>query len=282
MLGMKRSLAAIATAILGAATAVVLSATTFASAATKTTTTKTTTTKTTTTTTTPTSTPPSTLGSTVELGLETTPITAPVCPPGVAPASCTIIMTRTTGLETIRDSVAYPTKVKESGYLVAWKVGLSRLSTSTTTAESDITFLNGKYGGVAEAQITVLKPVKSTRKHKVPRFSWEVAAEGPVQKLQPYLGSVVQFPLTTPIPVTKGETVALSVPTWAPVLTYDLPTKKFAYRQSRKFNCNNPGGLQNAQLTVNKTAVYACNYPGTRVEYSATEVTTPSVPKNHL
>ena len=67
--------------------------------------------------------------------------------------------------------------------------------------------------------------------------------------LQPYLGYVVQFPLATPIPVVPGEVVALTVPTWAPVLTYNLSTK-IAYRQSRTANCAHAGHYQNAQLTI--------------------------------
>jgi hypothetical protein len=100
--------------------------------------------------------------------------------------------------------------------------------------------------------------------------------------LQPYLGQVVQFPLTTPLPVKPGDVVALSVPTWAPVLTFNLPPKKFAYRQSRSANCKNPAATEQAQLTIGSTASYGCNYPGTRVEYTATEITDPAPTKNFV
>ncbi|MBV9338952.1 MAG: hypothetical protein JO243_23940, partial [Solirubrobacterales bacterium] len=49
----------------------------------------------------------------------------------------------------------------------------------------------------------------------------------------------------------------------------------FAYRQSRSRNCNNPPAASQAQLTVGQSARYACDYPGTRVEYSATEISNP-------
>jgi hypothetical protein len=93
--------------------------------------------------------------------------------------------------------------------------------------------------------------------------------------VQPYLGQVVQFPLTTSLPVTRGETIALTTPTWAPVLSIDLSTTHFAYRQSRSRNCNNPPSTSQAQTQVGQNARYVCDYPGTRVEYSATEITNP-------
>jgi hypothetical protein len=59
------------------------------------------------------------------------------------------------------------------------------------------------------------------------------------------------------------------------VLSIDLSTHNFAYRQSRTNNCTNPPSTSEAQVTVGASAKYTCDYPGTRVEYSATEVTTP-------
>jgi hypothetical protein len=93
--------------------------------------------------------------------------------------------------------------------------------------------------------------------------------------VQPYLGQVVQFPLAQSLPVQPGDAVALTTPTWAPVLSIQLSNKRFAYRQSRRANCNNPPSTTQAQLSLGLTTRYLCDYPGTRVEYSATEVTNP-------
>ena len=71
-----------------------------------------------------------------------------------------------------------------------------------------------------------------------------------------------------------GDAVALTTPTWAPVLAIQLPSAKFAYRQSRAKNCGVPPATSHAQA-VKQVASYKCNYPGTRVEYSATEITAP-------
>jgi hypothetical protein len=207
---------------------------------------------------------------TTELGISTTPLVAPACPAGVPPSQCTIILTRATALETIRDNVAYPSTVKHAGRIVAFTVGLSALSTNATTAQKDINFLNKTYGGSSEVQLTVLKPVGGKT-----RWTWQVVESSPLVPVLPYLGQVVQFPLTTSLPVVRGETIALTTPTWAPVLSIDLSTAHFAYRQSRSTSCNNPPASNAAQVTVGTSAKYSCDYPGTRVEYSATEITNP-------
>lgn len=206
----------------------------------------------------------------VELGATASPVAAPTCPKSVTPANCTIILTRMTALETIRDGVDYPTKVKQAGRIVAFTVGLSALSSNANTAKSDIHYLDQTYGGTTQLAITVLKPSGAAKLRK-----WTVVAQSPVYHVQPYLGEVVQMPLASTISVTPGETVALTTPTWAPVLSIDLSSTKFAYRQSRTNNCNNPPASSQAQTTVGKTTAYTCNYPGTRVEYSATEITNP-------
>jgi hypothetical protein len=215
----------------------------------------------------------------IELGATASPLVPPTCPPGVTPANCTIVLTGVTALATVRDGHAYPTTVTQPGYIVAFTLGLSGLSTDRAAARNDIHLLNSNYGGATRARITVLKPVGKARLR-----TWAVTAQSPIFRLQPYLGQVVQFPLPVALPVTRGETVALTVPTWAPVLSISLPTKKFAYRQSRLAStiCTSPSITDQTQSRIGKTAIYGCNYPGTRVEYSATEVTTPPIPKNYV
>jgi hypothetical protein len=181
------------------------------------------------------------------------------------------VLTRVTALETLRDGIAYPTKVTKSGRIVAFTVGLSKLSNSKSTQKTYIHFLDQTYGGTAQLAVTVLKPVG---KHS--DFRWQVIGTSNFFHVIPYLGSVVQLPLESSIEVKPGYVVALTTPTWAPVLSINLPAKRFAYRQSRSANCNNPPSSSQAQVTPKTTGTYSCNYPGTRVEYTATEVTYPS------
>ena len=213
----------------------------------------------------------------IELGATKTPIVAPTCPTTVKPTACTIVLTRVTGLETISDGVKYPTTVTRAGRIVAFTLGLSRLSSNNSTARKDIHFLDFTYGGTTQAAITVLKPKGAARLHR-----WVVVADSPIVHLQPYLGQVVQFPLDKSIPVKRGWVIALSVPTWAAVLAINLAPKQFAYRQSRSTKCSSPGSTEFVQLTIGANTRYGCNYTGTRVEYTVTEVTTPVPPKNQI
>jgi len=206
-----------------------------------------------------------------ELGATTSPLIAPTCPKGQPTSSCLIILNRVTALETIRDNVAYPSKVTQAGRIVAFTVGLSALSTNATTQQSDVKYLDTTFGGDAQVAITVLKQVGKRN-----AWTWQVVAQSPLVDVQPYIGQVAQFPLTTSIPVVRGETIALTTPTWAPVLTIDLSTSHFAYRQSRGRNCGHPPAGSQAQVSVGQSTAYSCDYPGTRVEYSATEVTNPA------
>jgi hypothetical protein len=214
---------------------------------------------------------------TVELGQTKSPLVAPSCPTTVTPANCTIILTRSTALETIRDGTNYPTTATQAGYIVAFTVGLSQLSTNATTAHNEVASLDHTYGGTTQAAIAVLQPVGKAKYH-----TWQLVAVSPIVHLQPYLGSVTQFPLTTALPIAKGDTVALSVPTWAPVLSIGLSATGYAYRQSRRANCGNPAGINQAMFTLQASNIFGCDYTGTRVEYSATEITTPVPPKTQV
>jgi hypothetical protein len=218
----------------------------------------------------------------IELGQTTTPLVAPACPSGTSAADCTIILTRTTAIQTVSDSVVNPTRVNQAGWIVAFKVGLSKLSSKAATERSYLKKLDESYGGTPQLQLTVLKPG--------PKNTYTVAAQSGVYHVTPYLGGVIQQPLSLPntfssftaLPVKRGDVVALTVPTWAPVLTYDLASSQFGYRQSRAANCKNPPSTETAQTRVGETKAYKCGYTGTRVEYSATEITNTPYPKSYV
>jgi hypothetical protein len=218
----------------------------------------------------------------VELGQTTTPIIAPSCPAGTAPAQCFIILTRTTAVQSVSDSVIYPSKVRKAGWIVAFTVGLSKLSTTPKTEISELHILDSAYGGTPQLALTVLKPgAKNT---------FTVVAQSGTYHLIPFLGQVLQEPLSLPptfttftsLPVKPGEVIGLTVPTWAPVLSYNLTATKFSYRQSRRSNCAHAAASQSAQLTIGASQRYLCNYTGTRVEYSATEVVNQPYPKTYV
>jgi hypothetical protein len=217
----------------------------------------------------------------VELGQTTTPIIAPSCPTGTSPVNCFIVLTRTTAIQSVSDSVIYPSTVKKAGWIVAFTVGLSGLATDATTVHSLLHGLDTAYGGTPQLALTVLKPgAKNT---------YTVRAQSGSYHLIPFLGQVLTEPLSMPpkfsaftaLAVKKGDVLALTVPTWAPILTYNLSASQFAYAQSRTQNCNSAAGGQTAQTKVGSSARYGCAYTGTRVQYSATEVTNVPYPKHY-
>ncbi|MGI8505668.1 MAG: hypothetical protein ACR2MK_02485 [Solirubrobacteraceae bacterium] len=218
----------------------------------------------------------------VELGQTSTPIAAPSCPTGVSQTQCDIVLERTTAIQRVSDGVPYPTTVKQDGWLVAFTVGLSRLSSNAKTERNLIHVGDLAYGGTPQLALTVLKPG--------PKHQFTVAAQSATFHVLPFLGSVLQEPFSLPpsftqftaLPVKAGDVIGLTIPTWAPVLSYNLSSRKFAYRQSRKANCNHAAAGQTAQLAVGASTRYLCYYTGTRVQYSATEVVSTPYPKQYV
>lgn len=219
----------------------------------------------------------------VELGQTTgSSVQMPACPAGVSPAQCFIILTRTTALQTMTSGVLNPTVVKKPGWVVAFTLGLSKLSTNNKTELTYLHELDKAYGGTPQAALTVLRPGAN---HK-----YTVAAQSATYHLIPFLGQVLQEPLSMPpaftaltaLPVKAGDVIGLTVPTWAPVLSYNLSNTRYSYRQSRKANCKNAAGSETAQTTVGASSQYLCNYTGTRVEYSATEIVNQPYPKTYV
>jgi hypothetical protein len=208
----------------------------------------------------------------VQLGQTTTPLVAPTCPANTTAATCKILLTEMTGLETVSDSGAYPTRVKADGVLTSLTLGISSAAKSFTSS------LDKTYGGVPQAEVTVLRRVGP-----LTTLRFQVVAESAPQDLASYEGSVVQFPLGAGIPVVPGELIALTSPTWAPVLSIELSPSAFAYRQPVVATAATPGAKPactqytlSAPLAIGNQNAYGCNYTGTRIQYSATEVITPT------
>jgi hypothetical protein len=211
----------------------------------------------------------------IELGTTTTPLAKPVCP---ATGGCPIILTETTALQIQSDGTTFPTMATHNGRIVAFTVTPASVSvtdingapkTKTAAAQPG---LNATYGGTSAAAITVLQ---QTSKHV-----YKVVAESPTFQLQPYFGHLVQFVLTNSLPIAKGQFVALTVPTWAPLLTVNLTKSMFLWRPSRATGCLSYT-VQSAQLNTGDSAQYRCFFTGTRVDYTATEITSPVPPPQH-
>src|ERR1700754_2084983 len=83
----------------------------------------------------------------VETGQPKTPLTAPACPRNTPAANCNIVLERTTAIQSKSDGVLNPTKIKSDGWIVAFTVGISRLSSDNKTVHKLLHGLDASYGG---------------------------------------------------------------------------------------------------------------------------------------
>jgi hypothetical protein len=203
----------------------------------------------------------------------TSPNTQPL---PACPSNPCLAMTRTTGFQVKVGTTHSITTIPANGSIVAWTVSLGAPSATAAAGQtqSQIQFFDANEGGPASAGIAIIKPVG---KH----LYYSLVAQSPVVPLQPYFGETVEIPLASSIPVKKGEILALTVPTWAPVLalgtTGGTPYGKFvSWRASRpKTSCSKIPPTETAQQAIGSLVQYPCLYQSARLAYSALLVTTP-------
>ena len=194
----------------------------------------------------------------IEIGSASAP-GAPSCPSNPCQA-----VSRTTGYQAKVGAKRQVMTAPTDGKIVAWTITLG------SPGKSQVNYFNDNFGGAATAGITVLKPGRKLR-HKVNGHS-------PLQRLQPYFGTTVQFPLDRTRTVRKGYRVALSVPSWAPALALGMDTGTL-WRASRLTSACDAPGKQSAQLGLGNQVPYRCLYRTARLTYSVTMITTPKPPK---
>jgi len=189
-----------------------------------------------------------------EIGASASPA-APSCP--VRPCYA---VSRTTGFQVQEAGRRGVYGAPRAGKVVAWTITLGRPSASQRR------FFERNLGGRARAGISILKPGE--------RLFFRSVAQSKVEGLSSYFGKTVQFVLDRPLPVRKGEIIALTVPTWAPALSVGV-TKDNSWRASRAAGACENNETQSAQLDVRDLAQYRCLYRTARVTYSATFISTP-------
>jgi hypothetical protein len=194
----------------------------------------------------------------VEIG-QTATQNAPSCPANPCQA-----VSRTTGYQAKVGAQRGLMLAPADGKIVAWTITLG------TPGRRQIRFFDQNYGGVSTAGISVLKTGT--------KLFGRVTGSSPIQHLQPYFGTTVQFPLARALDVRKGYLVALTVPSWAPALALGMGNDT-SWRASRARNgCQQPG-VQSAQRALGDLAQYRCLYRTARLTYTATLITTPKPPR---
>jgi hypothetical protein len=194
----------------------------------------------------------------IEIGQAAQP-NPPSCPTNPCQA-----VSRTTGYQAKVGANRGLMAAPADGKIVAWTITLG------SPGKRQIKFFNENYGGASLAGISILKPGT--------KLFHRVTGQSPMQSLQPYFGTTVQFPLGTALNVKKGYVIGLTVPSWAPALALGMGNDT-SWRASRaRADCAEPG-TQSAQLDIADLAQYRCLYRTARLTYSATLITTPKPPK---
>lgn len=178
-----------------------------------------------------------------------------------------------TGFQTSANGIAKPFEAPFEGKVVAWSISLSRPSTKkTSTRVDEVGAFNEILGKPAEARIGILRPIPRTNP---PEF--KLVRQSPTQILNPYFGTTPIFTLDHPLVVLKGQVVALTVATWAPMFTIEASAED-SWRGSRQpKHCVEQKDIEDgrAQQAIGSTKKYGCFYSGARLLYTATLVKKP-------
>lgn len=156
-----------------------------------------------------------------------------------------------------------PYYIRRDGHLVAFTLQLAK-----PTAE-EVEFFNSNFGSPSMVRISVLRR-GTTRKT---RLDHRLITQSDRFRLDPYFGSKPTFVFDRPIPVKKGNWIAVTVPTWAPFLATNLARTNW-WRSSRpKGSCEPPKSLrQFAMEDLREVNVFGCTYHGARLLYTVTYV----------
>jgi hypothetical protein len=166
-----------------------------------------------------------------------------------------------TGFQVSNDQAQLPFRVSRKGKVKSWTLTLAQPTNSQRS------FFNGFFGTPPEARLAILRRVAGT---SPPRYN--LASQGAVHVLSPYLGQTVRF--GAGLQVQKGDIIGISVPTWASAFSQGLSAKN-VWRASREpGKCTNSEDVRQgeAQQQVGKRATYGCKYSTARLLYTVTVV----------
>jgi len=161
-----------------------------------------------------------------------------------------------------------PFYIRRDGHLVAFTVQLAKPS------EDEVNFFESHFGSPSMARISVLRR-GDTRKT---RLNHRLVRQSQRFELDRYFGSKPTFVFDRPLKVRKGNWIALTIPTWAPLLASPIARENW-WRSSRASDsCDPPKSLnQFAMEDLREVQKFGCTYHGARLLYSVTYV-----PSNHV
>lgn len=201
-------------------------------------------------------------------------------PTPACPGSGCRVVTRTSGYNRTVGSLLNPDTAKETGRIVAFTLRIGH------PTRSQRGYFSRNFGPGAQVRISILRAVT----HK-PSLTWRAVHVSEVFHIEPYLGKTAQFALDRSLPIKQGDQVAITVPTWAPILATNRPSSH-SWRASR--NAGQCGTTPNPKNDPNisdrnfadlrrdtahqergSDKRYRCVYGTALLTYSASEVITP-------
>jgi hypothetical protein len=204
---------------------------------------------------------PSASARVIELGEGATPAAKPSCPAQGA-SECQAVG-RVSGYMGRSGEKTNPFVIPRAGRLVAFTIALGKPSAKERS------FFNDLYGGPPQVRISVLRAGKGRSRltHRLLRQSSRV-------RVDRYFGSSPTFVFGRPLRVSRGNRVALTVPTWTPSLALGLGRSNWWRSSRRKGSCSNVS-QRAQQQSVGGIRNYGCTYFTARLTYSVTYVPDP-------
>jgi hypothetical protein len=183
-------------------------------------------------------------------------------PAGQCPKNCEALAI-VSGIQSKIDGVGTPFRVPFSGKITKWQLSLGKPNRSQRL------FFEQNFGKKPKAGISVLKKVKVDGKTR-----YKLRKRSPVQGLNKDMGTIATYKLDKPLPVNKGNYIALTVPSWAPALaSVGLSDADYSWRASRNpKTCSKPINRQTSspQTKKNSKRRYGCSFSGAQMLYRAT------------
>ena len=157
-----------------------------------------------------------------------------------------------------------PYVIRRDGRIIAFTVKLGKLT------QGQIDFFDNRFNDPASVRISIMRKGK-----KKPRLhDHRMVAQSEVFSVEEHFGASPTFVLKEPLDVERGNIVALTVPTWAPVLASEQDRSEF-WRSSRsRGNCGTAeeNAPPSAHMKVGSLRNWRCSYRGERLLYTATYV----------
>ena len=189
------------------------------------------------------------------------PSATPSCP-----GTPCLSVTRTTGFQTSARERRNLYTAPGTGRVVAFTLRLGKPSAT------QVGFFNRQAGGTAKVRLTVLRPAGT--RGGAPQYA--LNAQSDDFAVGPYFGQTVQFPLYTSLLVRRGYVVALTVPTWAPVLAVSNLNSTYSWRSSRTAPCSTNPERQPPHTQAGSVRQYFCLYRPAQLTYAVTVVSSPA------